>query len=340
MATIRRVTGALFAHHRGSLPWLLGSVLMLAWGGLPSCLHSGGGDGATQVCTPGTTANCPCVDSSESGKVTCAADGSGWLACEGCVSGPADVAFEPDVAAPDKDYVVGDDQASGKDVYPGKDLNGGKDWYVDKDLSGGKDQHVTPDTTPDLPSYLPGRCALTGEACDPSVGCASPTAPVYGRCIALPGNYSFMCLYSGISGDMFNVSCNEITVPRCTSKAECPSGLTCASFDVVWCVQGMVHGLCSATPPSGSCMTDAECDRVGLNSCVQCGDGVRDPDYEQCDDGNTSEADFCSNSCTSLGHCVDVSGVEEFVGSEYMPCAADSDCVNCDMYGVVCACSL
>gem|GEM_PF-6630254 len=32
-------------------------------------------------------------------------------------------------------------------------------------------------------------------------------------------------------------------------------------------------------------------------SCIFCGDGTFDPQYEQCDDGNLGDSDGCDNQC-------------------------------------------
>jgi cysteine-rich repeat protein len=80
--------------------------------------------------------------------------------------------------------------------------------------------------------------------------------------------------------------CTGATLPRtsCQSDSDCPAGETC--------------GLPVA--PAGGGDPDRIC-RNGdgsPNQCTYCGDGIVQPNVEECDDGNSDNGDGCDNNCT------------------------------------------
>ena len=75
------------------------------------------------------------------------------------------------------------------------------------------------------------------------------------------------------------------------------SGFACASDDQLAACSGMDDGAgCMVDGVDGSCLGGACLPSV-------CGDGINDPVYEMCDDGNVRSGDGCSGDCRSLETC-------------------------------------
>ncbi|MBA3460065.1 MAG: hypothetical protein H0T46_08905 [Deltaproteobacteria bacterium] len=75
------------------------------------------------------------------------------------------------------------------------------------------------------------------------------------------------------------------------------SGFACASQDQIAACEGKGDGMgCTFEGADGSCLGGACLPSV-------CGDGINDPVYEMCDDGNVRSGDGCSGDCKSLETC-------------------------------------
>lgn len=88
----------------------------------------------------------------------------------------------------------------------------------------------------------------------------------------------------------------DITV--CDGPEDCAAGERCFDNHVVYC---------GTEGPIMVCHSDADCDRPEVNPClnggcypsakrITCGNGIVDPE-EECDDGNHTSGDGCSNNC-------------------------------------------
>lgn len=105
----------------------------------------------------------------------------------------------------------------------------------------------------------------------------------------------------GLQAGCFTVE-NEV----CASGRVCPNGLVCSATgetcgppdQVDACAQVADLGDCSFNNVAGIC-------RKGVCEPIRCGNGFTEPG-EQCDDGNDNDDDNCHNDCTALvGQCGD-----------------------------------
>ena len=95
-----------------------------------------------------------------------------------------------------------------------------------------------------------------------------------------------------------------------------------------------------ADDKDNDCDGDTDCEDDGCDGdacagggvCVSnkcCGDGIVDAPTEQCDDGNTSSGDGCSNTCQNEAPCDNDSTCDP--GENCTNCAQDCTCdVDCD----------
>jgi cysteine-rich repeat protein len=105
-------------------------------------------------------------------------------------------------------------------------------------------------------------------------------------------------------GCRFNDAIPQEVLVSCEKTAVCPNDTVCVA-DVGRCV---VPGPCVVTDGDAAAFvadgtacpdnTDQICIGGGCTES-QCGDGVRDPRIEECDDGNEVDEDECTNRCTA-----------------------------------------
>jgi hypothetical protein len=119
---------------------------------------------------------------------------------------------------------------------------------------------------------------------------------------ALPGNYQVTVTGAGSVGTVQSraqtVSVSAVLAGSpCDVGAQCATGLTCACGAGSSCPPAFIHGICTATCPSGSCGAGA--------ACAQLGAPVAPPDGGPSSDGGTDPLaqPLCLGACQQDADC-------------------------------------